>query len=75
MIVMIEPCEICSAKDKEIFHMTGHIARLTQMMSQDHDTIQALMYELNLLGKVNKARQEKINELNTGTNGRATRTT
>ena len=72
---MIEPCAICDAKDKEIFHMTGHIARLTQMMSQDHDTIQALMYELNLLGKVNKARQEKINEANTGADGRIKRVT
>jgi hypothetical protein len=43
---MIEPCPICSAKDKEMFHMTAHIARLTQMMAQDHDTIQALKCEL-----------------------------
>ena len=41
-----EQCPICSAKDKEMFHMTAHIARLTQMMAQDHDTIQALKYEL-----------------------------
>lgn len=44
----IEPCLICSAKDKEMYHMTAHIARLTQMMAQDHDTIQSLKYELLL---------------------------
>lgn len=48
MIVVIEPCPICSAKDKEMFHMTAHIARLTQMIAQDHDTIQALKCELLL---------------------------
>jgi hypothetical protein len=45
---MIEPCEICSAKDAEIFQLTAHIARLTQMIAQDHDTIMALNYELSL---------------------------
>ena len=64
---MIEPCEICDAKNKEIFHMTMHIARLTQMMAQDHETIQALKYELIL--------ERKENEFNTGTNGRTTRIT
>ena len=46
--MMIEPCPICSAKDKEMFHMTAHIARLTQMIAQDNDTIQSLKYELLL---------------------------
>jgi tmRNA-binding protein len=46
--MMIELCPICSAKDKEMYHMTAHIARLTQMMAQDHDTIQSLKYELLL---------------------------
>ena len=46
--MMIEPCPICSAKDKEMFHMTAHIGRLTQMMAQDHETIQALKHELIL---------------------------
>jgi len=64
---MIEPCEICDAKNKEIFHMTTHIARLTQMIAQDHETIQALKYELIL--------ERKENEFNTGTNGRTTRIT
>ena len=49
----IEPCLICSAKDKEMFHMTAHIARLTQMMAQDHETIQALKHELILERKQN----------------------
>ena len=44
--MMIEPCPICSAKDKEMFHMTAHIARLTQMMSDDHHIIMALRQEI-----------------------------
>jgi hypothetical protein len=44
--MMIEPCPICSAKDKEMYHMTAHIARLTQMMAQDHETIIELKQEL-----------------------------
>ena len=43
---MIEPCPICSAKDKEMFHMTAHIGRLTQMMSEDHHIIIALRQEI-----------------------------
>lgn len=46
MIAMIEPCPICSAKDKEMFHMTAHIGRLTQMMAQDHYIILDLRQEI-----------------------------
>jgi len=53
---MIEPCVICSAKDNEMRHMTAHIGRLTQMMSEDHDTIQALKHELILERKQNDGR-------------------
>ena len=54
--IKIESCLICSAKDKEMFHMTAHIARLTQMMAQDHETIQALKHELILERKQNDGR-------------------
>ena len=43
---VMEPCPICSAKDKEMFHMTAHIGRLTQMMSDDHHIIMALKQEI-----------------------------
>jgi queuine/archaeosine tRNA-ribosyltransferase len=43
---MSEPCPICSAKDKEMFHMTAHIGRLTQMMSEDHHIILDLRQEI-----------------------------
>ena len=42
----IEPCLICEAKDIEMFHMTAHIAKLTQMMSEDHYIILALRQEI-----------------------------
>lgn len=41
----MEQCEICAAKDAQIFQMTAHIARLTQMMAQDHHIIMALKQE------------------------------
>ena len=46
MTVMIEPCPICSAKDKEMRHMTAHIAKLTQMMAEDHYIILDLRQEI-----------------------------
>jgi hypothetical protein len=43
---VIEPCNLCSAKDNEMFHMTAHIGRLSQMMSDDHHIIMALRQEI-----------------------------
>jgi hypothetical protein len=50
---MIKPCEICSAKDKEIEFMTAHIDRLTKMVAQNRSYIQALMSEIKLKEKAN----------------------
>ena len=61
---MIEPCPICSAKDKEMYHMTAHIARLTQMMAQDHETIIELKQELRNKndGRANERTERITNE-------------
>jgi hypothetical protein len=53
---MTEPCEICGAKDAEIFQLTAHVARLTQMIAQDHELIMILKYELTLEREKNDRR-------------------
>ena len=53
----LNDCEFCSAKDSEIGFMTNHVARLTEMMAQDHETIIALKAEIRLY----KSRLEKQN--------------
>jgi len=51
---MIEPCLICSAKDKEIEWMTAHIARQTKIIDQNCEYVQALMYDINLKQKMSE---------------------